>query len=127
MYLTPNGPFITFAVSQKTAGTAGGGARVAPGRGYVYKLRTYCPDANGDSDDRHPYPLPTVSPLHPVRIADALAQVLVRGVVGEPAELVLHGLGQRGVGDDRVLRLLVGEVGIEVCDVEYGFLRGQIR
>lgn len=48
--------------------------------------------------------------------------MLVRGVVGEPAELVLHSLRKGRVGDDRVLCLFIGEVRIEVGDVENGFL-----
>ena len=60
---------------------------------------------------------------HRAVIRDALAQVLVRGVIREPAELVLHGLRQARVLHDRVLRGLARELLVEVRDVEHGFLR----
>lgn len=59
---------------------------------------------------------------HNSRIANALTEVLVCRVVREPTELVLDSLGQRRVRDDRILRLLVREVRIEVGHVKYGFL-----
>ena len=59
---------------------------------------------------------------HNARVVDALAEVLISGVVCEPAELVLDGLGQRRLVDVRVLRLLARELGVEVGRVQYRFL-----
>jgi hypothetical protein len=59
---------------------------------------------------------------HNGRIAYALAEVLVCRVVRESTELVLDSLGQRRVCDDRILRLLVRKVRIEVGHIKYGFL-----
>lgn len=59
---------------------------------------------------------------HHVRVADALAEVLIARVVCEAAELVLNRLREWRVVDVRVLRLLAGEFGIEVCDVKHRFL-----
>ena len=51
---------------------------------------------------------------HGARVADALAQVLVAGVVGEPTELVLYHRGQLRVENDAVCGCLGGELGIKV-------------
>lgn len=59
---------------------------------------------------------------HDARIAHALAEVLVPGVVREPAELILHSLRERRRVDVRVLRLLARELGVEVRDIQHGFL-----
>lgn len=57
-------------------------------------------------------------------IVDALAEVFVRGVIGEPSELVLNCLRQLGVSDDGVLSLLVGKVGVKVGNVQDRFNTG---
>ena len=62
---------------------------------------------------------------HNARVVDALAEVLISGVVCEPAELVLDGLGQRRLVDVRVLCLLPSELGVKVGRVQHGFLRVQ--
>ena len=56
------------------------------------------------------------------RVADTLAEVVVPGVVGKAAELILHGLGQRGGVDMRVLGLLARELRVEVRRVQNGLL-----
>lgn len=60
---------------------------------------------------------------HVVGVVDTLAQVFVGRVVSEPSELVLHSLGKCGIGDDRVLSLLIREIGIKVGDVQNRFLK----
>ena len=59
---------------------------------------------------------------HDTRVADALAEVLVAGIVREAAELVLHRLRQGRLVDVRILRLLACELGIEVRRVQHRFL-----
>ena len=59
---------------------------------------------------------------HDTRVADALAEVLVAGIVREAAALVLDGLGERRFVDMGVLRLLARELSVEVGRVQYGFL-----
>lgn len=59
--------------------------------------------------------------LHAGRIADALAEMIIRWVIRESPELVLDSLGERGIGDDGVLCLFIREVRVEVGDIEDGF------
>jgi hypothetical protein len=59
---------------------------------------------------------------HDVTVVDALAEVFVRWVVGEPPELILDCLRQVRVLHHRILGLLVRKVGIKVGDVEDRFL-----
>ena len=56
------------------------------------------------------------------RIANTLTQVFIRRIVRESPELVLHRLRQSRISDDRVLCFLVGEIRVEVRNVENGFL-----
>jgi len=56
------------------------------------------------------------------RIANTFAQVFVCWIVRESSELVLHRLREGGIRDDGILRFLVGEIRVEVCNVENGFL-----
>ena len=53
---------------------------------------------------------------------DALTQVLVGRVIGEPSELVLNGLGKVRVLDDGILSHLAREFRIEVGDIQHRFL-----
>jgi len=62
-----------------------------------------------------------------VGVVDALAEVLVGGIVRESLKLLLHGGRQSRVLDDRVLGILVREVGVEISHVKYGFLEGQLE
>ena len=64
----------------------------------------------------------TMASAHDAGVADALAEVLVAGVVREAAELVLHRLRQGRLVDVRVLRLLARELGIEVGRIQHRFL-----
>ena len=59
---------------------------------------------------------------HGAVVVYALAQVFVGGVIGEPSEFVLHGFGEVGVLDDRVLSHLAREFGVKVGNVQHGFL-----
>jgi len=59
---------------------------------------------------------------HGTGIADTLTQVLVRRVISEPPELVLDGFGERGIGNDRVLRFLVCEVRVKIGYIQNRFL-----
>lgn len=59
---------------------------------------------------------------HDARIADALAQILVPRVIREPAELILYRFRQWCIVDVRILRLLPGELGIEVGRIQHGLL-----
>lgn len=63
----------------------------------------------------------------PSLIGYAGAKVLRLGVVREPAELVLHRLGQLRVEHDTVRRRLGRELGVKVGYVQDGFLSIQIR
>lgn len=56
------------------------------------------------------------------RIADTFAQVFIRWIVRESPELVLHRLRQSRISDDRVLCFFIGEIRVEVRNVENGFL-----
>jgi len=60
------------------------------------------------------------------RIADTFAQVFIRWIVREPPELVLHRLRQSRISDNRVLCFLIGEIRVEVRNVEDGFLEKAI-
>lgn len=63
----------------------------------------------------------------PSLIGYAGAKVLRLGVVREPAELVLHRLGQLRVEHDAVRCRLGRELGVKVGYVQDGFLSIQIR
>lgn len=65
---------------------------------------------------------PSGSSSHGSIVVDTFAQVLVGGVIGEPSEFVLDGLGEVRVLDDGVLSHLTREFRIEVGNVQHGFL-----
>jgi len=56
-------------------------------------------------------------------IRDALAQMLVRRVIREPFELVLHRLAEMRIFYDGVLRFFIGKIWVEVRHVQYRFLQ----
>lgn len=60
---------------------------------------------------------------HCVSIVDALAEVLIGGIIRESLKLLLHGRRKSRVLNNRVLRVFVSEVRVEISHVEYGFLK----
>jgi len=60
-----------------------------------------------------------------VPIRDALAQMLVRRVIREPLELVLHRLAEMGIFYNGILRFFIGKIWVEIRYVQYGFLQGK--
>jgi hypothetical protein len=60
-----------------------------------------------------------------VSIVDALAEVLIGGIVRESLKLLLYGRRKSRVLDNGILRVLVSEVRVEISHVEYGFLKVQ--
>ena len=73
-----------------------------------------------DDDQQH-----RCGSAHDTGVADAPAEGVVSGVVGEPLELLLDGRRQGRVVDVRVLRLLPRELRIKVRDIEHRFLKTQ--
>lgn len=59
---------------------------------------------------------------HGARIANALTEMFIRRIIREPAELRLYRPRERRFSDDRVLRLLISKVRVEVRHVQYRFL-----
>ena len=59
---------------------------------------------------------------HRTGITNALAEVLVGWVIGEPSKLILNGFRKRRVRNDGILSFLVREVGVEIGNIQNGFL-----
>jgi hypothetical protein len=59
---------------------------------------------------------------HNARIVGTLAEVLIRRIIGESSELILHRLRQGRIGDNRVLCLFISEISVKVGNIENRFL-----